>query len=303
MNSQIEIRHLNLMVAVTEEGTISKASERLFLTQSALSHQLRDIEQKLGTELFLRLKKRMVLTPAGERLLDAARKLLSELKTVEEDVRQFASSKGGGVLRIATECYTCYHWLPPLLNDFSERHPNVKVQIVVEATRAPLAALLDGKIDLAVVNSEIRDAKLAARFLFEDELVAVVAPSHRFASRRFLEAQDFADEHLFTYRFPPAEVAVFQKLLLPKDVNPKQVSQVALTEAMIEMVKAGLGIAVLARWAARPQIESGALRAIPLTRKGLTRRWSAAVRKSPNTPKYLSDFIERLCSDDVLAVA
>lgn len=292
MKPQLEVRHLNLMVAISEEGTISKAAERLFLTQSALSHQLRDIEEKLETKLFLRLKKRMVLTPPGERLLHAAQKLLTELKTVEEDVRHYSSSNGGGILRLATECYTCYHWLPPLLSAFNEKYRNIKVQIVVEATRKPLQALLDGKIDLAIVSSEISDTRLSALPLFEDECVCIVSPSHPFASRRYLTAEDFSEEHLFTYALPAAENAIFQKLLLPNGVNPKQVTQVMLTEAIIEMVKAGLGIAVLAGWAVKPQVESGTLCAIPLTRNGLFRRWGAIMRKNQNMPEYLSTFTE-----------
>lgn len=292
MQAQLEIRHLKLIKAIAETGTVSRASEKLFLTQSALSHQLRDMEQKLDAPLFLRLKKKMILTPAGERLLDSAKKLLAELETAERDVRQF-NSENGGVLRLATDCYTCYHWLPPLLGDFQKQFPNVRVQIVAEATRNAVAALLAGEIDAAITDSAISEPELLVSDLFEDELVAVCSPKHRFAKKAFLRAEDFADEHLFTYKAPLKDLSIIRDFLAPRGVEPKQHSQIELTEAIIEMVKADLGIAVLANWAARPHLEAGTLVAVRITKKGLPRRWSAVIRKNHGnqpSPKYLRDF-------------
>src|ERR671939_869871 len=148
---KLDIRHLKLIVAVTEEKSVTRAGERLHLTQSALSHQLRDIEEKLGTPLFIRLNKRMLLTQAGERLLNAAPLVLGELRRAEEDIRQIAQHREG-MLRISTECYTCYHWLPAVLRPFHDLFPRVEVRIVAEATRRPLAALLDGRLDLAIIS-------------------------------------------------------------------------------------------------------------------------------------------------------
>src|SRR6185295_10200313 len=133
----LEIRHLRLIVAVSEEKGVTKAGERLHLTQSALSHQLRDIEERLGTPLFLRMNKKMILTQAGERLLQTAHRVLDELKRTEEHISQIAADKQG-TIRISTECYTCYHWLPDLLKDFNQKYPGVEVKIVVEATHRPI---------------------------------------------------------------------------------------------------------------------------------------------------------------------
>src|ERR1700741_1927056 len=137
MASYLEVRHLKLVETVATEGGLTKAANRLHVTQSALSHQLRDIEDKLGTPLFLRLKKKMLLTQAGERLLSAAPAVLDELKRAEDDIRQIALNRDG-ILRISTECYTCYHWLPAVLKPFNREFPRVEVRIVVEATRRPV---------------------------------------------------------------------------------------------------------------------------------------------------------------------
>src|SRR5262249_44997045 len=130
---KLDIRHLKLIVAVTEEKSVTKAGERLHLTQSALSHQLRDIEERLGTPLFLRLNKRMLPTPAGERLLSTARQVLDELKCVEDDIEQMASHRQVTLL-LSAERYTCYHCVPVLLKELNRKLSGVAEQILREAT-------------------------------------------------------------------------------------------------------------------------------------------------------------------------
>src|SRR5437667_6225998 len=147
MDVKLEIRHLRLLAAIAATGSVTEAGKRLHLTQSALSHQLRDAEEKLGTALFLRLGKRMVLTPAGEKLLISAEKVLEELKTAES---QIVGLSGGtrGIIRISTECYTCYHWLPPVLNKFHARFPKVEASIDAHYTHRPIDALLLRTLDV-----------------------------------------------------------------------------------------------------------------------------------------------------------
>ena len=133
MHVNLDIRHLKLIVAVTEEKSVTRAGEVLHLTQSALSHQLREIEEKLGTLLFRRMNKKMVLTPAGERLLQTARQVLDEMKRAEDHISQMAANRQG-TLRISTECYTCYHWLPEVMKEFRRKFPGVEVKIDADAT-------------------------------------------------------------------------------------------------------------------------------------------------------------------------
>jgi LysR family transcriptional regulator for metE and metH len=299
MALQLEVRHLRLVEMVAREGGITKAANRLHLTQSALSHQLRDIEEKLGTPLFIRLNKRMLLTQAGERLLNAAPLVLGELHRAEEEIRQIALHREG-MLRISTECYTCYHWLPAVLRPFQELFPRVEVRIVAEATRRPLVALLDGRLDLAIISHSTRNRKLVFKPLFRDELVVIVAPQHPMAARAYVTAKDFAAEHLLTYALPNEDLTVFQKVLVPAGVKPGQVSRVELTEAIIEMVKANLGISVMARWAVAPHLVAKTLRALPLTSRGLHRQWSAAMIRHKATPPYLQKFVELIASHSPL---
>src|SRR5882724_9943755 len=182
MSMDLEIRHLLLVSAVADLGSLTRAGDRLHLTQSALSHQLRDIESRLGAALFLRVGKRLVLTPAGERLLTSAKDVLERLQQTEHDIRAMGRDRAG-VLRITTECYTCYHWLPPLLLRYRRRFPRVEVRIDVEATRRPIEMLLAGKIDLAIISATVSDRRLVSRPLFSDELVVVASRRHRFVQQ------------------------------------------------------------------------------------------------------------------------
>jgi LysR family transcriptional regulator for metE and metH len=289
----LDVRDLRLVHAITEQGSLTRAGNALFLTQSALSRQLADLEKRLGVSLFQRSGRRMVPTPAGERLLESARQIMGAVARAEEEVRE-AAGESEAVLRFATECYTCYHWLPKVLVDFRRRFPRVEPRIVAAATRRPVPALLKGQLDVAVVSSAVRDRRIRLTPLFSDEMVAVVTPDHDWASRAYVSAADFAGQHVLLYSIPRAESTLFREVLDPAGVTPKRVSRVELTEAILELARAGLGVACLARWAATPYVRSGALTAVRITRKGIHRQWNAAVIGSRQAPDYQQRFVDLL---------
>jgi LysR family transcriptional regulator for metE and metH len=279
----LEVRHLRLVREVSASGSLTRAGASLHLTQSALSHQLRDIESRLGAPLFLRVGKRMVLTAAGEHLLRSADEVLATIERTEDAIRQIVTAKRG-VLRLTTECYTCYHWLPALLTRYRGAHPEIDVCINAAATAEPLPHLLEGRLDVAIVSSPVRDRRIVATRLFDDEVVVIVNPRHRLAAKPFVRPEDFAAETLLTYS-SKEENSVYRRYLVPSGVTPA-VQQVQLTEAMIELVKA------LARWAVDPFVRAGAVRALPLTRHGFKRTWSAATLKDVARLPYVKAFIE-----------
>ncbi len=292
MLMDLEVRHLRLVSAVAELGSLTRAGDRLHLTQSALSHQLRDIESRLGAALFLRVGKRLVLTPAGERLLATARDVLDRLDRTEQDIHQMGKARAG-MLRLTTECYTCYHWLPPLLVRYRQRFPQVEVRIDVGATGRPLDMLLAGKLDLAIMSTPVRDRRLVSRPVFDDELVVVAARDHRFAKQTHVRLSDLRDETLYVYP-PKEESRVLQEVLVPSGHVPARVEEVMLTESIAELVKAGLGVSVLARWAVQPLVDAGSLVIRPLTARGLRRQWRAVMLKDLAGADYIGEFIELL---------
>jgi LysR family transcriptional regulator for metE and metH len=232
----------------------------------------------------------MVATPEGQRLLSTAERVLAEVADAEHDLRRYRDGVRG-VLRLATECYTCYHWLPPLLKRFHETFPEVEVSLVPEATLAPFEALSSDRLDVAVVHSVPSDASLAATPLFTDELVLVVAPGHRLSARPFVVAEDLADEVLLLHTGPDDSV-LFTEVLDPAGVRPRRVLSMKLTEAVLESAKAGLGVSAVARWAAAPDLERGTLVAIRITEAGLQRTWSIVTRRRDERRKPVARLVE-----------
>lgn len=287
---KLEVRHLRLVEAVERHGSLTRASEELHLTQSALSHQLRDVERRLKVALFARVGKRMVLTPSGHRVLRSARVVMSELESVEGELERLANGREG-VLRLSTQCYTCYSWLSPLLVEFHRSYPDVEVRIVLELTQHPIDGLKDGRLDLAIVNDPVKDTALATRPIFRDELVVIAPPEHPMAKRPYARPRDFRDENLLLHVTDPEDSAVLTEILAPAGVVPRKVSHVPLTEAIIQLVASGHGISVLARWAVEPHLETGFLVAVPITPHGFHRRWEA-VFLCEHPPPHLLKFVE-----------
>jgi LysR family transcriptional regulator, regulator for metE and metH len=296
---QLEIRHLKLVAAIADTGSITRAGNRLHLTQSALSHQLRDAEEQLGVQLFERSSGKMTLTSAGERLLQSARSVLAELDRAELDIRKNGAS-ARGLIRMSTQCTTVYHWFPPRLIAFQKQFPEVEVQLVIEATNNPFEALLEGKLDLAIISDPIRNRKIRYTPLFEDDFIVIVPPGHRLAEKAFVAAEDLAEENILIYP-PKEESTILTEILNPAGIRPRKVQEVMLTETIIEMVIGGLGIAGLARWAVGPQLASGALIGLPLKPPGFRWSWSVAQLRANRPPAYIQEFIRILSERPLLS--
>lgn len=289
------MRHLRLVAALARHGNLTRAGGDLHLTQSALSHQLVGLERRLGVSLFHRHGKKMLPTAAGLRLIDTARRTLAAVQRTEEDLRRWADGQSG-VVRLATECYTSYYWLPRVLDGFRERFPQVDVQMVAEATRHPIRALLAGRLDLAITTGAEPSSRLVERPLFRDEVVVVVPAKHPLAERPYVRAEDFATEHLIMYAVPRAESSLFLKVLDPAGVTPRRVTQIQLTEGIVELVRSKVGISALARWAIAPYLRDGSLRAVRLTRAGFSRQWMGVMLAQYPMPSYLSAFVDALAA-------
>jgi LysR family transcriptional regulator for metE and metH len=294
MEIKLEIRHLRLLAAVAETGTVTEASKRLHVTQSALSHQLRDAEDRLGAALFLRLGKKMVLTAAGETLLASTRRVLEELGNAE---RMIAGSNGGsrGAIRLSTECYTCYHWLPSLMKEFHKKFPGVEIQINAEVTAKAVGALLEGKLDVAISSWLPGDKKLRQLTLFEDEMLLVMSPQHRLARVDYVRPTDLAGETILIYP-PRSESMLLEKIMQPAGVTPGRVIEIPLTEGLIGLAAAGTGVGMLAAWAVAPDVRSRKVVTKPVGLHGPHRTWYALTLREPASPEYLQVFLGLLKS-------
>jgi LysR family transcriptional regulator, regulator for metE and metH len=299
MGMNLEIRHLKLIAAIAETGSMTRAGNYLHLTQSALSHQLRTAEEQLGVPLFERKSRTMKLTPAGERLLQSARAVIAELDGAQKEIQARGAARRE-LIRLSTECYTVYHWLPERLKLFQQKFPSVEFRLVIEATDNPFQALLEGQLDLAIACTPVRNRKIRYTKLFEDEMLVVTAPDHPLARKKCVELQDFSGETVIVYP-PKEESTLLTKILAPVGVWPQKIQEVMLTEAIVEMVKGGLGVAWLARWAVAPQLEAGTVVGKPLTPGGFHRTWSAAQLRDHRAPAYLQEFIQVLAKNPLSA--
>jgi len=288
---RLELRHLEVVEAVQRHGSVTRAAEALHLTQPAVSHALREIERRLEVEVVKAHGRGIRVTAAGEGLARRARTILAALDSAEDEARNTAGQDGR--LRLTTECYTCYHWLPRALAELRRRLPRLQLELVPEATRRPYAALLARQVDLAIVHSAEQHPEIERVPLFADELVALVPPDHPLADRPYLVAEDFRSEHLVLHSDPEHSTVVLS-VLAPAGVAPARVSQLQLTEAVVETVKAGLGVSVMARWAVAPQLRDGSLRALPVTEDGLVRYWWAAHARGADAKLGIRELIELL---------
>jgi LysR family transcriptional regulator for metE and metH len=288
----MEIRYLRLIKAIVEEGSITRAIDKLHLSQSALSYQLKEAEVQVGTPLFYRVNKKLILTPVGKKLYETANKVLKEIDCTEAEIKKLISGENG-VIRLSTECYTSYHWLPSVLKKFQCEFPNVEIEINFEATHRPLDKLLDGTLDIAITSNPSVTDKIEYIELFTDEMFAVVSPQHHWAEKMYIEAEDFKDVKLIIHSLPMDTVSVFRNLLAPKGISPMKLIILPLTEASIELVKANMGVITMANWALKPYKDQN-IKAIRINQHGFFRQQYLARMKDREYPIYFDYFIKFL---------
>ncbi|MEJ6391483.1 LysR family transcriptional regulator [Gymnodinialimonas ulvae] len=294
----IEFRHLRTIKAIYEEGGLAKAADSLHITQSALSHQIKGLEDQAGVELFIRRSKPMRLSPAGMKMLRLAEEVLPRVAALEEDFTGLRAGKAGR-LHIAIECHACFDWLLPVLEAFRKTWADVDVDIRPGLQFEALPALVRQDVDL-VVSSDPEDlAGVDFTPLFDYEPVFVCAADHPLAAKDFVEAADFVDQTLITYPVERARLDVFSQLLNPAGVEPKAVRQVELSAVILLLVASGRGVAVLPDWVVRDVGGSQSIVTKPLTKDGVTRRLYGASR-SEDTGKPFMSHVLKLCRTEPL---
>lgn len=283
----LEFRHLKTIKAIHDAGGLSRAAEVLHITQSALSHQIKGLEEQAGVELFVRRSKPLKLSAAGMRLLRLAEKILPEVAAMEEDFRSIRSGKSGR-LHIAIECHACFEWLFPVLEEFRKAWPDVDVDIRPGLAFDALPALQKEDVDL-VVSSDPEDIPgVTFSPLFDYEPVFLASSAHPLAQKPFIEAEDFRDELLITYPVERARLDVFSQLLAPAGVEPRGIRQVELTAVILLLVASNRGVSVLPDWVVREVRYNSDYVTRPLTKTGVTRRLYAAVRDGDLEKPYMA---------------
>lgn len=287
----IEFRHLRTIKAIHEAGGLAKAAEQLHITQSALSHQIKGLEDQAGVELFVRRSKPMKLSAAGLRLLRLAEQILPQVQAMQDEFSGLRDGRSGR-MHIAIECHACFEWLFPVLERFRKDWPDVDVDIRPGLAFEALPALLKEEVDLVVSSDPEELAGVEFIELFDYAPVFVASKDHPLAAKPYIEAEDFRDQTLITYPVERSRLDVFSQLLMPARVEPATVRQAELTAVILLLVASNRGVAVLPDWVVREVKYSSDYVTRPLTATGLTRRLYAAVRSDERGKPYMERLIE-----------
>ncbi|GHE04310.1 transcriptional regulator [Defluviimonas sp. 20V17] len=286
----LELRHLRSIRAIHEAGGLARAAEMMNMTQSALSHQIKGLEDQAGVELFARRSKPLRLSAAGQRLLRLAQKVLPEIDALNAEFRALREGKAGR-LHIAMECHACFEWLMPCLEHFRSAWPQVDVDIRARLAFEALPALVREEVDL-VISSDPEDLPgVVFQPLFDYAPVFICSPRNPLAQKPYVMAEDFADQTLLTYPMDRARLDVFTELLTPARVEPLAIRQVELTAIMLMLVASNRGVAVLPDWVVRSVRGQPDFVTLPVTEQGLTRRLYAAIREEDATQPWMAHFL------------
>ena len=286
----IELRHLRTIRAIHQAGGIARAADLLHITQSALSHQIKGLEDQAGVELFVRRSKPLKLSSAGQRLLRVAEKVLPEIEALEGEFGGLRQGSAGR-MHIAIECHACFDWLFPVLERFRKAWPEVDVDIRPGLAFDALPALRKEEVDL-VVSSDPEDLPgIQFKPLFDYEPVFVASSQHPLAQKPYVEAEDFRGETLITYPVDRSRLDVFTELLTPAKVEPRSIRQVELTAVILLLVASNRGVAVLPDWVVREVRTSSDYVTRPITEKGLTKRLYAAIRDDDADKPFVAHLI------------
>lgn len=286
----IELRHLKTLVALRDTGSLVEAADRLFLTQSALSHQIKDLEDRLDCTLFIRKTRPPRFTSAGRRLLQLADDVIPMFKSAERDIGRLAGGEAGR-LHICIECHSCFQWLIPCIDRYRGNWPEVELDLTGGFNFAPLPALVRGDLDLVITSDPLDLAGVEYVPLFRYESMLAVGKQHALARRNYVVPTDLAGEVMIMYPVERDRLDVFTHFLDPVDVEPKSIRTAELTPMMVQLVASGRGVAALPNWALTEYLENDTIVARKLGESGVWATLYAAIREDQRDAPFMEDFL------------
>lgn len=285
----IELRHLKTLSALRDAGSLVEAAERVHLTQSALSHQIKDLEDRLDCSLFIRKTKPICFTSAGQRLLTLADDVLPMIRNAERDIGRLAGGEAGR-LNICIECHSCFDWLMPTIDHFRKNWPEVEMDLSTGFSFQPLPALARGDLDLVITSDPEPRNGIAYVPLFTYESMLAISKQHRLMARRFIQPEDLENETLITYPIDQGRLDIYRSFLDPAGVEPNS-RTAELTVMMLQLVASGRGVSALPNWALHEYLERDYVAARSLGDKGLWCTLYAAIREDQRNAEFMVDFL------------
>ncbi len=284
----LEIKHLKTLMSLRDTGSLTATATALHLTQSALSHQIKDLESRIGSQLFLRKTRPVKFTSEGDILLNLADEVLPKLAKAENELASLKEDVNGR-LHMAIECHSCFQWLMPALREYQITWPSVTLDFSSGFGFEPLPALLAGELDLVITSDILPRSEVHYEPLFDFEMRLITSSNHPLAEKEYIEPTDLADQTMLSYPVQKQRLDVVKHFLQPAGIEPVKWKQADNTLMLVQMVSAGLGVAALPNWAISEFSRQGLIVSKPLG-KGLWRRLFAAVRHSDKDKRYLQAF-------------
>jgi LysR family transcriptional regulator for metE and metH len=285
----LELRHLKTLVALAETGNLSKAARLVHLSQPAVSHQIRAVEEHYEIELFERQSDPLRLTSAGQRMVELAYDITRRVQDGERDLARIAQGQAGQ-LRIAVECHSCFDRLMPSMDAFREHWPQVELDLVSGFHPDPVGLLGENRADLVIVSRAEKRPDVAFYPLFAYEVLGLLSRHHPLTRKPYLTARDFAKETLVTYPIPDERLDLVREVLRPAKINPVR-RTTELTVAILQLVASGRGVAALPGWTVQPFLDRSYVVSKPVTKSGLRSRLYAATTTQTARLAYMEEFL------------
>ena len=273
-----DTRQLQAFDVLCSTGSFTETAKRLFLTQSAVSHSMKALEDETGCQLFRRQGKKVCLTEAGDRLLRFARPFLMEMDAVRSELEGFEKF-GAGRIRLGASQQACRFFLPPMLRQFKEQFSQCRFEVRAEDTPKCLQMLTLGEVDLAITLEPIKMSDVEFIPCFTDELRMVIPVDHRWAKTGKVDWDELLMENFILYNRESYTFRILNDYLDGQGLKLSSFMEINSPEAAKELIKVSMGIGVMADWAVEKEANEGELISLPLGRKKLLRAWGISVRK------------------------
>lgn len=287
----LELRHLRTLATLHDCGSLALAAERLHITQSALSHQIKALEGRYKCELFLRKSRPLRFTAVGQRFLALAEQLLPQVGLAERDVARLVSGEAGR-LNIMLECHSCFEWLVPSMDAFRQRWPEVEMDLSAGFNFDSMPGLLKGDIDLVITSDTPEVPGVVYQALFGYQALLAMDRDHRLAVRPWVEPRDLAGEILITYPVPRKHLDIFRNFLQPVGIEPLGQRTTELTLMMMQLVASRRGVAALPNWVLADYLAYDYVAARPLGQNGMWGTLYAALRGEQVSASFMQDFVD-----------
>lgn len=286
----IDRSHLKILREIERQGSLTKAAVALHLTQSALSHKIKNLENITGAVLWGVDGRNIKLTQAGEYLLREAKRLLPQLERIDEVLEQYSRGEKGR-LHIGMECSPCYQWLLRVVSPYLSAWPGVDVDVKQQFQFGGMAALLNYDIDLLVTPDPVPHDAVTFVPVFPYEQVLVVPQEHPLARKKYINAQELRNEVLYTYPVATDRLDIFQQFLVPANVLPQRHKTMGSTEMLLQMVCTKRGVTTLPLWLVEQQAQHLPLATVRLGKAGIHKHIHLGYREADQDERYIQEFV------------